>query len=198
MQLKNVGKGHQAVAITTLVGTTLLGRAWAAPYVPQSDPFKVLDPQNWVNPDNMTWADYKTPPGTSWSDPSRKGSIRNFNIALVAVDYPDKPFVITQAPNSTVFGNPFPIVSGLNRTEVPAFYRDFLNKPSDLNHNHTLHEYWMEDSGGRFGVAWLLRESWHAARGLKAPVSGSGCAGDPSPASLHPSSPSSSHTRHPR
>ncbi|OTB10900.1 hypothetical protein K445DRAFT_360066 [Daldinia sp. EC12] len=138
--------------MTVLVGAILSGQTRAAPFVPQSDPFKVLDPQNWVNPDNMTWADYKTPPGTSWSDPGRKGSVRNFNIALVAVDYPDKPFVITQAPNSTVFGNPLPIVSGLNRTEVPAFYRDFLNKPSDLNHNHTLHEYWMEDSGGRFGV----------------------------------------------
>ncbi|KAF3067268.1 putative m6 family metalloprotease domain-containing protein [Daldinia childiae] len=152
MQLKKAGKCHQAVSMTVLVSAVLSGHTWAAPYTPQSDPFKVLDPQNWVNPDNMTWADYKTPPGTSWSDPSRKGSVRNFNIALVAVDYPDEAFVITQAPNSTVFGNPQPIVSGLNRTEVPAFYRDFLNKPSDLNHNHTLHEYWMEDSGGRFGV----------------------------------------------
>ncbi|KAI1642398.1 uncharacterized protein F4817DRAFT_362297 [Daldinia loculata] len=152
MQLKKAGKGHQAVAMTVLVSAVLSGHTWAAPYTPQRDPFKVLDPQNWVNPDNMTWADYKTPPGTSWSDPSRKGSVRNFNIALVAVDYPDEPFVITQAPNSTVFGNPLPIVSSVNRTEVPAFYRDFLNKPSDLNHNHTLHEYWMEDSGGRFGV----------------------------------------------
>ncbi|KAI1413322.1 M6 metalloprotease [Hypoxylon sp. FL1857] len=152
MHFRNVGESYRGVTVTVLVGTLLANHAWAAPYVPLSDPFKVLDPQNWVNPDNMTWADYKTPPGTSWNDPSRKGSNRNFNIALVAVDYPDKPFVITQAPNSTVFGNPLPIKSGLNRTEVPAFYRDLLNKPSDLNHNRTLHEYWMEDSGGRFGV----------------------------------------------
>ncbi|KAI2635620.1 hypothetical protein GGS26DRAFT_604566 [Hypomontagnella submonticulosa] len=140
MQLKNAGASHQAVAKTVVVGILL------------SDPFKVLDPQNWVNPDNMTWADYKTPPGTSWNDPARKGSVRNFNIALVAVDYSDKPFVITQPAESTVFGNPLPIKSGLDRAEVPAFYRDFLNTPGDLNHNHTLHEYWMEDSGGRFGV----------------------------------------------
>lgn len=124
----------------------------AAPCAPQTDPFKVLDPQNWVNPDNMTWADYKTPPGTSWNDPSVKGSERNFNIALVTVDYSDKPFAITQAAGSTVFGNPQPILSGLDREEVPTFYRNFLNTPSDLNHNRTLHEYWMEDSGGRFGV----------------------------------------------
>ncbi|KAF2182305.1 M6 metalloprotease [Zopfia rhizophila CBS 207.26] len=118
-----------------------------------TDPFKVLDPQNWVNPDNMTWADYRAPPGTTWSDPTRKGSIRNFNIALVTVDYPDMPFVITQPARSTVFTNPQPIVSGLKREDVPAFYRDLLNTPSELNRGHTLHEYWMEDSAGRFGVS---------------------------------------------
>ncbi|KAI1139118.1 M6 metalloprotease [Hypoxylon sp. FL0543] len=152
MHFRKPGESPQAVVVAALASILLVQHAWAAPYIPQSDPFKVLDPQNWVNPDSMTWADYVIPPGTSWNDPSRKGSNRNFNIALVAVDYPDKPFVITQAPNTTVFGNPFPIKSGLDRTEVPAFYRDFLNQPSDLNHNRTLHEYWMEDSGGRFGV----------------------------------------------
>ncbi|ORX99959.1 hypothetical protein BCR34DRAFT_495049 [Clohesyomyces aquaticus] len=119
-----------------------------------SDPFAVLDPQNWVNPDAMTWADFKPPPGTTWSDPNRRGSVRNFNIALVTVDYPDTSFAITMAPNSTVFTNPQPIAASLNitRSGVPAFYRDLLNKPQELNHMHTLHEYWMEDSAGRFGV----------------------------------------------
>lgn len=151
MQLKIDGVTRQNVIVAILLG--FASHSWAAPFASsQSDPFQVLDPQNWVNPDNMTWDDYKKPPGTSWSDPSRKGSERNFNIALVAVDYPDMPFVITLSAGSSVFSNPQQIVSELNRTEVPAFYRDFLNKPSDLNHNHTLHEYWMEDSGGRFGV----------------------------------------------
>ncbi|KAI1103363.1 hypothetical protein F4804DRAFT_342528 [Jackrogersella minutella] len=133
------GKRPQAVAMTVLAGALLAKNVCAGPI-------------NWVNPDDMTWADYKSPPGTSWNDPSRKGSERNFNIALVTVDYPDMPFVITQPVNSTVFGNPQPIMSGLDRAEVPAYYRDFLNKPSDLNHNRTINEYWMEDSGGRFGV----------------------------------------------
>ena len=35
---------------------------------------------------------------------------------------------------------------------MPEFYRDLLNTPNDLNGGHTLHEYWMEDSGGRYGV----------------------------------------------
>ncbi|GAP85111.2 putative m6 family metalloprotease domain-containing protein [Rosellinia necatrix] len=143
----------RAAATAVLAGSMLASSVAAAPYPARdSDPFAILDPQNIVLPDNMTWADYVKPPGTNWSDPSKKGSERNFNIALVVVDYPDRPFVITQAPGSTPFKNPQPIVSGLSRDEVPAFYRDFLNKPSDLNRMHTLHEYWMEDSGGRYGV----------------------------------------------
>ncbi|KAI0125008.1 M6 family metalloprotease [Xylariales sp. AK1849] len=116
------------------------------------DPFEVLDPQNWINPDNMTWADFISPPGTNWSDPSRTGTDRNFNIALVTIDYPDHPFVVTQAAGSTIYGNPQPAVSLLSRDEVPAYYRDLLNTPNELNGGHTLHEYWMGDSLGRFGV----------------------------------------------
>ncbi|KAK8107295.1 uncharacterized protein PG998_009308 [Apiospora kogelbergensis] len=135
-------------AVTTLLAADLIR---AAPC--SSDPFKVLDAQNWVNPDDMTWADFKTPPGVDWADPSRKGSERNFNIALVTIDYRDKAFVVTGAPNSTIYGNPLlASASGIQRSDVPAFYRDLLNKPGDINRGHTLHEYWMQDSLGRYGV----------------------------------------------
>ncbi len=116
------------------------------------DPFKVLDAQNWVNPDDMTWADFRPPPGTNYSDPSQRGWSRNFNIALVTVDYDDETFVITQAPGSTVFGNPQSNAPKVTRDGVPAFYRDLLNTPNELNSGHTLHEYWMGDSFGKFGV----------------------------------------------
>lgn len=116
------------------------------------DPFAILDAQKWVNPDNMTWADFVAPPGTSWSDPARRGRERNFNIAMVTVDYPDSPFVVTLEPRSDLFGNPQPLAPRLKREEVPAFYRDLLNTPSELNRNHTLHEYWMGDSFGKYGV----------------------------------------------
>lgn len=108
------------------------------------DPFAVLDPQNWVNPANMTWNDWKSVPGTNWSDPTKSGSDRNFKIALITVDYSDKPFVITLPVYSTVFNNPQPAGAALNltRADVPTFYRDFLNKPGELNKGHTLHEYW--------------------------------------------------------
>ncbi|KAF3899005.1 Secreted metallopeptidase [Trichophyton interdigitale] len=150
-----------STAVAALSSALLIQPALAAPnglpphggsHHGPKDPFEVLDPQNWVNPDNMTWADFKSPPGTKWNDPSRKGSIRNFNIALVNVDYPDKPFTITMAPGSDVFKNPQPGSPNVTRSQVPAFYRDFLNKPGKLNRGHTLHEYWMEDSNGRFGV----------------------------------------------
>jgi M6 family metalloprotease-like protein len=100
----------------------------------------------------MIWDDYVNPPGTNWGDPSRKGRDRNFNIALVAVDYPDSGFVVTRQPHTDIYGNPQPSASGLKREDVPAFYRDLLNKPNDLNMGHTLHEYWMGDSLGKYGV----------------------------------------------
>lgn len=142
--------------VTLLALTLWTAATSAAPVVveddPQYDPFQVLDPQEWQNPDDMTWDDYQPIPGASWLDPTRTGSIRNFNIALVPVDYPDMDFVVTQAAGSTVFGNPLAISSGMDRGDVPNYYRDLLNTPQDINYNHTLHEYWMEDSAGRFGV----------------------------------------------
>ncbi|TWP47989.1 M6 family metalloprotease domain-containing protein [Lentzea tibetensis] len=112
-----------------------------------------VDPQNWVNPDHMTWErDYKKIPGTNWADPSARGSVRNFKGALVLLDYPNQPFVVTQPKNSTVFGNPSAEANGVPRDRVAQFYQDFLNKPNGINHGHTVHEYWMEDSGGRYGV----------------------------------------------
>jgi hypothetical protein len=88
----------------------------------------------------MTWSDFRKPPGTDWKDPSRKGQDRNFNIAVLTVDYVDKPFVMTLPAQSTIFNNPQPLASGLKREDVPQFWKDLLNTPGELNHNHTMHE----------------------------------------------------------
>jgi M6 family metalloprotease-like protein len=141
-----------AVLAAVLASSFAAAPAQAAPADPATGPFAVVDPQNWENPSTMTWDDFVAPPGTNWSDPSRRGSVRNFNIALVTLDYPDEPFVVTQPPRSTIFGNPQPAASGLSRDAVPGYYRDLLNTPNALNGGHTLHEYWMNDSGGRYGV----------------------------------------------
>lgn len=150
MQFRDGNSGLQAVLGATL-GAFIAGPVAAASGSPYT-PFVPIDPQDWVNPDNMTWGDFIAPPGTNWSDPARKGSSRNFNIALVVVDYPDRPFVITQPAHSTIFNNPQPAGADIPRENVPTFYRDLLNTPNELNNGHTLHEYWMEDSVGRFGV----------------------------------------------
>ncbi|WP_344239525.1 M6 family metalloprotease domain-containing protein [Kribbella hippodromi] len=144
--------------------------AWQYPHWPQKQPWQesgpdarvakslstglpgAIDPQNWENPDHMTWDDYVKPPGTNWADPAVKGSERTFKGALVLLDYPNQDFVITKPKGSTVFGNPSAAANGVPRDQVAKFYKDFLNTPESLNHGHTLHEYWMEDSGGRYGV----------------------------------------------
>jgi M6 family metalloprotease-like protein len=72
-------------------------------------------------------------------------------IALVAADFPDQPFVITLPLRSDLFGNPR--ANPVPRYRVPQFYRDFYAAPSALNHGHTVHEYWMEQSGGRVGAS---------------------------------------------
>lgn len=45
-------------------------------------------------------------PGAQWNDTSVKPSVEALNIALVAVDFPDQKFVITQPKGSDLFGNP--------------------------------------------------------------------------------------------
>jgi M6 family metalloprotease-like protein len=141
---------------------------WQYPHWPQQQPWQhsgdtarvaakagfpgPIDPQNWVNLDHMTWDDYTKIPGTNWADPSVKGSVRNFKGALVLLDYSNQPFVITQPQGSTVFANPSAQAHDVPRDQVAQFYQDFLNKPGTLNRGHTINEYWMEDSGGRFGV----------------------------------------------
>jgi M6 family metalloprotease-like protein len=139
---------------------------WRARHWPQTQPWQAdepaalarpgggpqaIDPQHYELPDTMTWSDYRKVPGTDWADPAVRGSQRNFNGALVLVDYPNQPFVVTQPANSSIYGNPSG-VQNLARDAVPAFYRDFLNKPGALNRGHTIHEYWMEDSNGRYGI----------------------------------------------
>ncbi|MFF1476663.1 M6 family metalloprotease domain-containing protein [Streptomyces sp. NPDC058301] len=100
----------------------------------------------------MTWAEYRSVPGTDWANPSRQPTRRKFKGALVLLDYSDEEFSVTKPVGAAKFGNPLPSASGIPRAQLPKFYEDFLNKPGALNHGHTINEYWMEDSGGRFGV----------------------------------------------
>jgi M6 family metalloprotease-like protein len=111
-----------------------------------------VDPQMVQDQDDMTWDDYHPIPGKNWADPALVPQ-RKFRMALVAVDFPDQPFVITQSKGSDLFGNPQ--ISPVLRKDVPQFYADFWLKPSPVNHGQTINGYWMEQSGGRFGITHL-------------------------------------------
>jgi len=108
-----------------------------------------IDPQRVQDQDDMTWADYKPIPGTTWGDP-KHAPARALKVALIAIDFDDQPFVITQRRGSDPFGNPQ--VPPVPRVDVARFYADFWGKPAPLNHGHTIHEYWMEQSRGKFGI----------------------------------------------
>ncbi|MCW3845456.1 M6 family metalloprotease domain-containing protein [Micromonospora yasonensis] len=152
---RTVWRSVLAAAVTAvLVAAGSAGPAAAAPGDAPDGiaPFQPLDPQHWQNPDTMTWDDYQPVPHKNWADPNVRGSVRNFKIALVTLDYPDQPFVITKPAGSSVFGNPQASAENVPRDRVAQFYTDFLNSPGELNRGHTLHEYWMQDSNGRYGV----------------------------------------------
>ncbi|WP_116213023.1 M6 family metalloprotease domain-containing protein [Streptomyces olivoreticuli] len=138
-----------------VVAAVAAGPARAVPDAvsrPRQPLVQPIDPQRWRNPDDMTWSEYRAVPGTDWANPAVRPTQRTFKGALVLLDYPDEEFSVTRPVGSTPFGNPQSGAAGIPRDRVPAFYQDFLNKPGPLNHGHTINEYWMEDSGGRFGV----------------------------------------------
>lgn len=142
------------VLLLGVVAAVAAGPARATPdAAPWGPPLvRPVDPQHWRNPDDMTWAEYRSVPGTDWANPDRQPTRRKFKGALVLLDYSDEDFSVTKPAGAAKFGNPLPSASGIPRAQVPKFYEDFLNKPGALNHGHTINEYWMEDSGGRFGV----------------------------------------------
>jgi M6 family metalloprotease-like protein len=108
-----------------------------------------IDPQQWQDQQDMTWADYHPIPGVDWADPSLVPA-RKLRVALVAVDFPDQPFVITLPKKSDLFGNPQ--IDPIPRADVPQFYADFYNTPEPINHGHTINGYWMEQSRGKIGI----------------------------------------------
>ena len=112
-----------------------------------------IDRQNIQDQDSMTWADYHPIPGVNWADPNLVPAKKQYKVALVAVDFPDQPFVITLPKHSDLFGNPQ--IDPVPREKVPQFYGDFYNTPSAINHGQTINGYWMEQSRGQIGIGKL-------------------------------------------
>ncbi len=120
-----------------------------APKGAKGDILPPLDPQQVQDQDLMTWDHYRPIPGLNWADPALKPE-KGFRLAVVAIDFPDQPFVITLPKGSDPFGNPQ--VRPVDREDVPQFYADFFLKPSSINHGQTINGYWMEQSRGKFGI----------------------------------------------
>jgi M6 family metalloprotease-like protein len=97
----------------------------------------------------MTWDDYRPIPGYDWADPSLVPE-RGFKLAVMGIDFPDQPFVITMPKGSDPFGNPQ--IDPIPREDVSQFYADFWMTPSEVNHFQTINGYWMEQSRGKFGI----------------------------------------------
>jgi len=108
-----------------------------------------IDPQLVQDQDLMTWDDYRPIPGRNWADPSLKPE-RGFRLAVLAIDFPDQPFVITLPKGSDPFGNPQ--IDPIEREDVSQFYADFFMTPGEVNHGQTINGYWMEQSRGKFGI----------------------------------------------
>jgi hypothetical protein len=139
----------RTVAILLTSACAVLFASRSDPSAQQPTPPTPIDPQQVQDQDTMTWSDYRPIPGANWGDNAVPGA-RVLRVALVAVDFPDQPFVITEPRGSDLFGNPQ--VAPVKRGEVPQFYADFWGTPGKLNHGHTIHEFWMEQSRGKVGI----------------------------------------------
>lgn len=115
-----------------------------------------VDPESWVLPEWMSWDDYRPIPGVNWNDEARQPA-KKFRSALILADFSDRDFIVTMPEGSDIFGldgkfNPIGAGS-IPREQAGDFYADFLiRKPQELNHFHTVNEYWLEDSYGIIGV----------------------------------------------
>jgi M6 family metalloprotease-like protein len=109
-----------------------------------------IDPQVIRDQDDMTWDDYKPIPGVDWTHRDSRGTVKNVRLAIVTADFQDQPFVMTLPKKSDMYGNPQ--TNPIRREDVPKFFYDFYMVPGAMNHDHTIYDYWLEQSHGRVGV----------------------------------------------
>src|SRR5699024_5574417 len=59
--------------------------------------------------------------------------------------------ILSEEEGSELAGNPQG-VGDIAREDVPAFWENYLNTPSELNHYQTIDSFWKENSYGKWGV----------------------------------------------
>jgi len=136
-----------AIAAATTLAAAPAAQSTTLEHAP---PLRPVDPQHWQDQQDMTWDNYHPIPGMNWATSGKLPTQRALRVALVAVDFPNQPFVMTQPRHSDPFGNPQ--IDPVSRADVPQFYADFFNTPSPVNHFQTINGYWMEQSGGKIGI----------------------------------------------
>ena len=149
--------GRRVLVLATLVLTAALaGSAPAAPPDLANEPvLQPIDAQNWVDQAELTWADYRAVPDArpEFYDTATSGSQSQYKTAIILIDYPDQPFLITQAAGTHPFGNPQPGWTPVAPADVNHWMHDYYAVPNQYNGGKTLHGYWMEDSHGKIGVS---------------------------------------------
>ena len=152
------GKQHRfrlalrgAVALATVAFAATLAATASAATSPFLEP---VDAQNWVDQAELTHADFNPVPDRrpEFYDSTSVGSQSQYKTAIILVDYPDQPFLISQPSNSHPFGNPQPGWTPVAPEEVNDWMRRYYDEPNQYNGFHTLHSYWMEDTHGKIGV----------------------------------------------
>jgi len=84
------------------LGLGLLAAATDHPALSGPGAATPIDRQRVQDQDLMTWDDYRPIPGKNWADPALKPE-RGFKLAVVGIDFPGQPFVITLPKGSDPF-----------------------------------------------------------------------------------------------
>ena len=138
-----------------LVVSFAASAAAASPGDPADHPLlQPIDAQNWVDQGELTWADYKPVPdrNPAYYDPATEGTDTHYRTAIVLVDFPDQPFLISRPPGSHPFGNPQPGWTPVAPADVSQWMHEYYSEPNEFNGGMTLSSYWLEDTHGRIGV----------------------------------------------
>lgn len=147
---------RRVVALAILVLTAALATSASAtpPELADHPLLQPIDAQNWEDAAEMTWDDYLPVPDgrPEFYDGSATGSQTQYRTAIILMDFPDQPFLISQPPESHPFGNPQPGWQPVAPEDVNRWMHEYYAVPNEFNGGKTLHSYWMEDSHGRIGV----------------------------------------------
>ena len=158
MREKTRHRGARRLAVLALLALAVSFASSASAEIPPDAAnhplLQPIDAQNWVDQGELTWAAYKPVPDAhpEFYDGSADGTQSQYKTAIILIDYPDQPFLITQPPGTHPFGNPQPGWTPVAPEDVNQWMHDYYAVPNEYNGGKTLSGYWMEDSHGKIGI----------------------------------------------